>query len=46
MVLDRVVSASFEDMRDISPLIPTHYVLDKEDPLLLFSPAVFLNHRV
>ena len=46
MVLNRVISSTLKDLRNVCPLIPLHYVLDEEDPLLLFGPAVFLNHGV
>ena len=46
MVFDRVVSATFENLGDFSPLVVDNSVHEEQNPLLFFIPVDFLNSGV
>jgi hypothetical protein len=43
MVFDRVISTSFKDLGDVSPLRTVDPVVEIEEPLFLFAPLVFFD---
>lgn len=46
MVLDRVVSAAFEDLGDLGPLVVDDSVHEEQDPLFFLAPVDLLDSWV
>ena len=46
MVLDGVVSTTFENFSNLSPFVVNNSVHEEENPFLLLTPGNLLNHRI
>ena len=46
MILNRIISAAFDNLGDIGPFVVHHAVHEIQDPFLLLVPVDFLNARV
>ena len=46
MVLDGVVSATFENFSNLSPFVVDDSMHKEENPFFLFTPGNFLDHGV
>ena len=46
MVFDLVITATFEELRYVDPLVAVKLVSQEQDPLLFLTPLAFFNARV
>ena len=46
MILNRIISAAFDNLGDIGPFVVYDAVHEIQDPFLLLVPVDFLNARV
>ena len=46
MILDGVVGPAVKDLGDLGPFVAYSSVIQKEEPLLLFTPLSLLNLRI